>query len=91
MISGYNSTDSYHVKNLFKIMSSELSINGFVVSSLRPKYVDDFYAGFPARVARGEIKYKEYPVRGLAEAGRAIADVQSGRNFGKCVLIVADD
>ncbi|PIL32414.1 hypothetical protein GSI_05660 [Ganoderma sinense ZZ0214-1] len=91
MISAYNSSSSYHVKNLTKILSRELSINGFIVSSLRAKYVDAFYAEFPARVARGEIQYKEYPVRGLAEAGQAIADVQSGKNFGKCVLIVADD
>ena len=91
MISGYNSSTSYHVKNLFKIMSSELSLHGFLVSSLRAKYVDAFYAEFPARVARGEIRYKEYVVRGLAQAGQAIVDVQSGKNFGKCVLLVADD
>ena len=93
MISGYNTPaeHSYHVKNLMKIVSQELSINGFVVGSLREKYVDEFYATFPRRVAAGEIKHKEYPVRGLEQAGKAIVDVLTGKNFGKCVVVVAEE
>ncbi|KAI0357028.1 NAD-P-binding protein [Trametes cingulata] len=91
MISSYNTTTPYHVKNLMKIVSQELTINGFIVGSIRHKYEDDFYATFPKRVASGEIKYKEHPVRGLENAGQAIVDVQSGRNFGKSVIIVADE
>ncbi|KAI0772918.1 NAD-P-binding protein [Trametes elegans] len=91
MISQYNTTQPYHVKNLMNIVGRELQIHGFIVGSLRPKYEDEFYATFPARVARGEIKYKEDRVRGLERAGHAIADVQSGRNFGKSVVVVADE
>ncbi|KAI8989081.1 NAD-P-binding protein [Trametes punicea] len=90
MISEYNA-EPYPVKNLLKIVAQELSIRGFLVASLRPKYEAEFYATFPARVARGEIKYKEHRVHGLENAGQAIVDVQSGRNFGKCVVIVADE
>ena len=59
--------------------------------SLEHKYADEFFRTFPARVASGEIKYKEYLVRGLENAGEAILDVQSGKNFGKCVVVVADE
>ena len=45
----------------------------------------------PPRVASGEIKYKEHVVRGLENAGQAILDVQMGRNFGKSVVVVADE
>ncbi|KAI0709915.1 NAD(P)-binding protein [Earliella scabrosa] len=91
MISTYNSPEPYAIKNLMRVVTAELHIHGFIVGTLRDKYVDSFYSDFVERVARGEIKYKEYLVRGLENAGEAILDVQSGKNFGKCVVVVADD
>ena len=90
MISGYNN-EPHPVKNLFQIITKRLHIHGFVVSFLRHKYEDEFYATVPARVASGELKYNEYRVQGLERAGQAILDVQTGKNFGKCVIVVADD
>ncbi|RPD53531.1 NAD(P)-binding protein [Lentinus tigrinus ALCF2SS1-6] len=91
MISGYNAQTPYGIKNVMQIVTQELHIHGFIVGNLRHKYVDEFYSKFVPRVASGEIKYKEYLVRGLENAGEAILDVQSGKNFGKCVIVVADD
>ncbi|OSD00543.1 NAD-P-binding protein [Trametes coccinea BRFM310] len=91
MISQYNTTDPYPIKNLMHIVAKELTINGFIVGTIRPKYEEWFYSTWPKRVASGEIKYKEDRVRGLENAGKAIVDVQSGRNFGKSVVIVADE
>ena len=91
MISQYNTSQPYPIKNLLKVVGKELSLHGFIVGSLRPKYEAEFYATFPARVASGEIKYKEDRVRGLERAGEAIVAVQSGKNFGKSVVIVADE
>lgn len=90
MISQYNSAP-YHVKNLIQIVSKELSLHGFIVGSLRDKYGAQFYADFPGRVARGEIKYKEQRVLGLEKAGHALLDVLRGDNFGKSVIVVADE
>ena len=45
----------------------------------------------PARVARGAVRYREHTVRGLEHAGQAILDVQMGRNFGKSVVVVAEE
>ena len=91
MISQYNTAQPYHIKNLKSIVGKELSLSGFIVTSLRAKYEAEFRATFPRRVAEGEIRYREERVHGLANAGRAIVDVQRGRNFGKSVVIVADE
>ena len=91
MISGYNTSTPYGIKSAMKIVTQELHINGFIVGSLRHKYVDEFYSKFVPRVANGEIKYKEHVVRGLENAGEALLDVLKGGNFGKSVVIVADE
>ena len=72
-------------------MWREITFHGFLVGSLMPKYQDEFHRTFPARVASGEIKYKEHVVRGLENAGEALLDVLKGGNFGKSVVIVADE
>ena len=64
---------------------------GFGASRLMPKYDAEFFRTFPMRVAKGEIKYKEHVVRGFENAAQAIVDVQMGTNFGKCVVIIADE
>lgn len=46
---------------------------------------------FEAAVARGEIKYLEDRKLGLEHAGEAIVDVQTGRNKGKSVIVVAQE
>ncbi|KAI0649882.1 NAD-P-binding protein [Trametes meyenii] len=91
MISQYNTATPYRLQNHILIFERELQVHGFVVFSLQRKHEARFFATFPARVARGEIRYKEHLVRGLERAGEAILDVQSGRNFGKCVVVVADE
>ncbi|TBU55126.1 NAD(P)-binding protein [Dichomitus squalens] len=90
-ISGYNTQDPYHVKNLQQLVWREITFHGFLIGSLMPKYQEEFDRTFPARVASGEIKYKEHIVRGLENAGQGLVDVLTGKNFGKTVLVVADE
>ncbi|CCM07036.1 uncharacterized protein FIBRA_09355 [Fibroporia radiculosa] len=89
MISSYNG-ESYHVKNLEKIFARGIHLFGFVVMWLT-KWEDEFYKTIPGMIARGEIKYKEDVKRGLEIVGQAIVDVQTGRNKGKSVILVADE
>ena len=91
MISSYNTKEPYNVKNLQQLVWREITFNGFLAATLMPKYDDEFYATMPARVAKGEIKYKEHKLHGLDKAGEGILDVQRGKNFGKCVIIVAEE
>ncbi|KAF9806657.1 hypothetical protein IEO21_08612 [Rhodonia placenta] len=54
-------------------------------------HLAEFYRDVPAAVARGEIKYLEDRKLGLEHAGEAIVDVQTGRNKGKSVIVVAQE
>ncbi|KAH9937950.1 hypothetical protein B0H21DRAFT_825394 [Amylocystis lapponica] len=89
MISAYNGGQPYAINNLSSIFAKELKLSGFLVLTLQDKYVERFYAEMPARVARGEIKYIEDVTEGLENAGKAILDVQTGRNKGKSIVLVA--
>lgn len=79
------------IKSLLNIVVREVRIQGFLVYSLRDKYVDEFHSDFVSRISKGEIQYKEHIVRGLENGGQAIVDVHTGKNFGKAVVVVADD
>ncbi|PPR06845.1 hypothetical protein CVT24_011318 [Panaeolus cyanescens] len=88
MISGYNSGDSVPVKNLWHIFSKSLTLSGFIVGRLAEKWGQKFREEMPARVASGEIKYREQIYEGLDKVPHAILDVQKGRNKAKAVVRV---
>ncbi|EKM53341.1 uncharacterized protein PHACADRAFT_259646 [Phanerochaete carnosa HHB-10118-sp] len=89
-ITGYNG-EGTPVKNMAVVFGKEITLYGFLVFSLLPKYEDEFYREIPARVAKGEFKYIEDAKKGLEWAGHAILDVQQGKNHGKSVVIVAEE
>ncbi|KAF8996531.1 alcohol dehydrogenase [Cyathus striatus] len=89
MISGYN-TGGAVCKNLFHVVSKSLSINGFIVHRLYPKYETQFYDEVPKLLAEGQLKYREHVWEGLDKAGEAILAVQKGLNKAKAVVKVAD-
>ena len=90
-ISAYNTKEPYGVKNLQLLLWREISLHGFLFESQRAKHAAAFFRTMPALVAGGEIRYKEHVVRGLENAGQAILDVQMGKNFGKSVVVVAEE
>ncbi|KAL0950334.1 hypothetical protein HGRIS_010305 [Hohenbuehelia grisea] len=89
-ISSYNTTDNYGIKNWGLFFVKRVSINGFVVFDLLPKYREEFFNTIPKMIAQGEIKFLEDRKVGLDKVGEAIYEVQSGTNHGKSVIIVAD-
>ena len=90
MISAYNG-ESPLIKNIRLIVSKELKLFGFLYLTLEPKYIDEFYRVVPTQLASGALKYTEDITRGLQYAGHAILDVQTGKNKGKSVVLVAED
>ena len=90
MISGYNE-QAPPVKNLIKIVQSEIKLYGFLIFSLLPKYAEEFYAVVPRQIAAGQYKYIEDIKEGLRHAGEAIYEVQAGKNHGKSVILVAKE
>ncbi|KAJ6565814.1 alcohol dehydrogenase [Mycena vulgaris] len=89
-MSSYN-TETQGIKNIQQVSSRSLSLNGFVITRLEPKYDAEFYATIPPALASGGIKYREEVTRGLETVGDAITRVQKGTNEGKAVVILADE
>ncbi|EKM53346.1 uncharacterized protein PHACADRAFT_124959 [Phanerochaete carnosa HHB-10118-sp] len=89
-ITGYNG-EGTPVKNMAVVFGKEITLYGFLVFSLLPKYGEDFYREIPARVAKGELRYIEDAKKGLEWAGHAILENQQGKNHGKSVIIVAEE
>ncbi|KAL0576962.1 hypothetical protein V5O48_005033 [Marasmius crinis-equi] len=91
MISEYNNKEGSKLKNLWTIFGRSLHIHGFLVFDLAPKWQDEFYKVVPPLVAKGELKHREDITKGLEHTGDALLQVQSGKNFGKKVILVAED
>jgi len=91
MIAQYNTKEPYGMKNMIQVFVKQLTISGFLVRKLHHKYLEQFFAEMPGRVARGEIKFTEDISEGLEQAGQAILDVQTGRNTGKKAILVAHE
>ena len=90
MISGYNGR-APPVEHLSNIFAREIKIYGFIVRSLHPRHLENFFRIIPKMLASGEIKYREAITRGLEYAGHANLDVQTGKNKGKSVVVVAEE
>ncbi|KAJ3504567.1 hypothetical protein NLJ89_g7871 [Agrocybe chaxingu] len=82
MITGYN-TGYEPIRNLGLIIGKTISMNGFLVSHLEPKYAAEFYRELTPKVASGEVKYREHVYGGLEKVGEAILAVQRGENRGE--------
>jgi len=91
LITGYNTGGIQPVKNFGNVLFKSLTIQGFLVHNLEEEYSEAFDNEIPGRIARGEIKYVEYVKHGLQSAGQLLVDVLKGDNFGKAVIVVADD
>ena len=89
MISGYNIATS-PIKNIMSVVSKQIKMSGFIVSSIEGKYLEEFYRDIPKSIKEGKIKYTEDVTKGLEYAGHALEAVQRGTNTAKAVVLVAD-
>ena len=92
MISGYNGS-VYPVNNLMQIVGRQLKLSGFLSSNpyLIGKYEEQFYKEIPKQLANGGLKHTEDLTYGLENGGKAILDVQTGRNIGKSVVVIGQE
>lgn len=79
------------MKNMFRIIISEIQMHGFIVSTLLPKYEKEFYAEVPKWIASGEVKCLEDVKDGLEHAEQALVDMLVGKNIGKSIIAVGED
>ncbi|KAJ6538381.1 hypothetical protein DFH09DRAFT_1323902 [Mycena vulgaris] len=89
MISGYNSGYA-PTKNLGLIIGKTITMYGFLVTALLPKWQDEFYAVVPGKLVSGEIKYAEEVSQGLERVGDVMLAVMNGSNKAKAVVLVAE-
>lgn len=65
-----------------------LTMSGFLVFDLFPKYMEEFMTIVPKMVADGELKYQEHAYNGLGKVEEAMSDIFLGKNVGKPVVII---
>ncbi|KAG0035834.1 hypothetical protein BGZ82_005060 [Podila clonocystis] len=89
-ISGYNGQEPYGIRNLVNVIGKRLTIQGFIVVD----YIAEHFADFSKEVSEwfleGKIVYREDVHVGLESAPDAFVGMLQGRNFGKCVVKIAD-
>jgi hypothetical protein len=82
LISQYNATEPYGVKNLQSILTNRIKVQGFIVSDrmeLWAKALPELIGW----VAAGKIKYRETVAHGLENAPKAFIGLLKGENLGK--------
>ena len=88
LISQYNVTQPYCVKNFASILTNRIKVQGFIVSDrmeLWAKALPELIGW----VASGKIKYRESVAQGLENAPKAFIGLLKGENFGKQLVKLA--
>lgn len=79
------------LQNIALVVGKSITIQGFIVWRLHPKYVEEFYNIVPGWLATGVIKYREDVTKGIEHVGDVLLAVQKGTNKGKAVIEVATE
>ena len=88
LISQYNATEPYGVKNFQSILTNRIKVQGFIVSDrmeLWAKALPELIGW----VAAGKIKYRESVAQGLENAPKAFIGLLKGENFGKQLVKIS--
>lgn len=88
IVSQYNSTEPYGVKNFASLLTNRVTVQGFIVSEHMNRWPEAL-ADLAKNVAAGRIKYRESVAEGLDEAPRAFIGMLEGKNFGKQLVKIA--
>ena len=82
MISQYNATEPYGVRNLRFVLTNRIRMQGMIVSDWKDRH-GEALAALAGHLAQGRLKYRESVVQGLENAPRGLIDLLQGKNFGK--------
>ena len=88
LISQYNATKPYKVRNIAALLVNRVNLQGFIVSDhmdLWPKAQREL----EDLLAKGQLKYRESIVEGLENAPRAFIGLFKGENIGKQLVKLA--
>jgi NADPH-dependent curcumin reductase CurA len=88
MISDYNATEPYRVKNLRAVLVNRLKMQGMIVFDWKERYGEALKA-LAGHLASGKLKTRESVVEGLANAPQGLIALLKGGNFGKQLVKLA--
>ncbi|HZO00545.1 MAG TPA: NADP-dependent oxidoreductase [Burkholderiales bacterium] len=88
MISDYNATEPYRVKNLRAVLVNRLKVQGMIVFDWKDRYGEALKA-LGGYYAAGNLKTRESVVEGLANAPQGLIALLKGGNFGKQLVKLA--
>jgi NADPH-dependent curcumin reductase CurA len=87
LISGYNATEPYALKNYRILLTMRCKMQGFIVTDHLPLWPEAL-KGLVQGVAEGKLKYRETVTEGLENAPTAFIGLLKGDNFGKQLVKV---
>lgn len=88
LVSQYNATEPYGVKNFGALLTNRVSLRGFIISDHMDRWPQAL-AELGAHVVEGRIKYRESIAKGLESAPAAFIGMLEGKNFGKQLVELA--
>ncbi|PPQ76838.1 hypothetical protein CVT26_002296 [Gymnopilus dilepis] len=91
MTTEYTDGGNIPVKKLLQIIIKSITLHGFFVDRLCPKWNEVFMNIVPSLVASEKLGFKEETFQGLEVVGHALLDLLKGKNVGKVVVHVAED
>ncbi|KAG0295735.1 hypothetical protein BGZ97_004738, partial [Linnemannia gamsii] len=90
MISQYNTTQPYGVRNLGHIVSKRITMRGFINDDFAKECMKDFLRDVSEWLEAGQIIYREDVEDGIDGSLEAFVGMLKGKNFGKQVVKIAD-
>ena len=88
MISDYNATEPYRVKNLRAVLVNRLKMQGMIVFDWKDRYGEALKA-LGGYYAAGKLKTRESVLEGLENAPQGLVSLLKGGNFGKQLVKLA--
>ena len=91
MIAGYNDGFPQGIRNMFHIIGKRITVRGFIVYDLYPKYAEEFKKVVVDAVVKGKIKYRtDVSEVGIEHAVPTFRNMMNGKNFGKAIIKVSE-
>lgn len=85
LVSQYNATEAYGLRNIRYVLTSRIRMQGFIVSD-RMELWKPAFADLARHVKDGSLKYRESVAQGLDAAPAAFIGMLRGENLGKQVV-----
>ncbi|KAF9436797.1 hypothetical protein BGZ76_002981, partial [Entomortierella beljakovae] len=90
MISQYNTTKPYGIRNLMNVVGKRLTMRGFIVADFQQEYFEDFFREVRELLLAGKIVYRVDEAKGIKAAPEAFIGLLHGKNHGKQIVTLAE-